>query len=93
MKSPEYHGTGRFLPHVFDLGYSHVGIFKDGQLEIIAIDQGNRITPSYIAFTPEGERLIGDAAKNQLISNPESKLSISLSFLSINHIYVFRYCF
>jgi molecular chaperone DnaK (HSP70) len=51
------------------------------------------MTPSYIAFTPEGEQLIGDAAKNQLISNPESKLSISLSFLSINHIYIFRYCF
>lgn len=41
-------------------------------MEIIANDQGNRITPSYVAFTPEGERLIGDAAKNQLTSNPEN---------------------
>lgn len=41
-------------------------------MEIIANDQGNRITPSYVAFTSEGERLIGDAAKNQLTSNPEN---------------------
>lgn len=41
-------------------------------MDIIANDQGNRITPSYVAFTPDGERLIGDAAKNQLTSNPEN---------------------
>ena len=41
-------------------------------MEIIANDQGNRITPSYVAFTADGERLIGDAAKNQLTSNPEN---------------------
>lgn len=49
-----------------------VGVFKNGRVEIIANDQGNRITPSYVAFTREGERLIGDAAKNQLTSNPEN---------------------
>lgn len=49
-----------------------VGVFKNGRVEIIANDQGNRITPSYVAFTAEGERLIGDAAKNQLTSNPEN---------------------
>lgn len=47
-------------------------MFKNGRVEIIANDQGNRITPSYVAFTREGERLIGDAAKNQLTSNPEN---------------------
>ena len=51
---------------------SSVGVYKNGRVEIIANDQGNRITPSYVAFTPEGERLIGDAAKNQLTSNPEN---------------------
>lgn len=47
-----------------------MGVFKNGRVEIIANDQGNRITPSYVAFTAENERLIGDAAKNQLTSNP-----------------------
>lgn len=47
-------------------------MFKNGRVEIIANDQGNRITPSYVAFTAEGERLIGDAAKNQLTTNPEN---------------------
>ena len=49
-----------------------VGVMKNGRVEIIANDQGNRITPSYVAFTPDGERLIGDAAKNQLTTNPEN---------------------
>lgn len=47
---------------------------KGGKVEILVNDQGNRITPSYVAFTVEGERLIGDAAKNQLGSNPQNTI-------------------
>ena len=58
-----------------DLGttYSCVGIFRNGTVEIIANDQGNRTTPSYVAFT-DTERLVGDAAKNQVAMNPENSV-------------------
>ena len=57
-----------------DLGttYSCVGCWQHGQVEIISNEMGYRTTPSYVAFSPEGERLIGEAAKSQVTQNPEN---------------------
>lgn len=56
-----------------DLGttYSCVAVWQGDRVEVIANDQGNRTTPSYVAFT-ENERMIGDAAKNQAAMNPKN---------------------
>ena len=53
--------------------YSCVGVYKNSRVEIIPNDQGNRITPSYVAFAGE-ERLVGEAAKNQATINPTQSL-------------------
>lgn len=59
-----------------DLGttYSVVAVYKDGHVEVIPNEQGNRITPSVVAYTETGERLIGDAAKNQATINPTNTI-------------------
>jgi heat shock protein 5 len=59
-----------------DLGttYSCVGVWKKAGVEIIANDLGNRITPSWVAFSEDGQRLIGEAAKNQGAVNPTNTL-------------------
>lgn len=67
--------SDRFVVIGIDLGttYSCVGVMQKGKVEILTNDQGNRITPSYVAFTNE-ERLVGDAAKNQAASNPKGTI-------------------
>ena len=62
---------------------SCVGVWQHDRVEIIANDQGNRTTPSYVSFS-DNERLIGDAAKNQVAMNPHNTYIISLHRCSLS---------
>lgn len=77
-----------------DLGttYSCVGVWQHDRVEIIANDQGNRTTPSYVAFT-DSERLIGDAAKNQVAMNPMNTVFGTLICSNFQFLQVLRLFF
>jgi len=59
-----------------DLGttYSAVGIYQNGKVDIIPNEQGNRITPSIVSFSPNGGNLVGDSARNNIFHNPKNTL-------------------
>jgi L1 cell adhesion molecule like protein len=67
--------------------YSCVGVFQHGKVEIIANDQGNRTTPSYVAFT-DTERFIGEEAKNQVAMNPNNTI---FSTSKLKHLVILIY--
>lgn len=71
-----------------DLGttYSCVGVFLHGKVEIVANDQGNRTTPSYVAFT-DVERIVGDSAFNQVAMNPNNTI-FGMYMKSYTHFYI-----
>lgn len=76
-----------------DLGttYSCVSVLQNGTVKIIPNEQGNRITPSYVAFT-KTERLIGEAAKNQIAMNSENTI-FGKFIIIINYLFIFCSCF
>jgi heat shock protein 1/8 len=80
-------GEGAWPAIGIDLGttYSCVGVGQHDRVEIIVNDQGNRTTPSYVAFTDKGS-LVGEAANNQVAKNPANSVfgNLSPSFFPFN---------
>lgn len=70
-----------------DLGttFSCVGIYRNDKVDIIPNDLGNRITPSYVAFTRHGEKLIGESAKNQAALNPTNTIFLLKHLIGVNY--------
>jgi molecular chaperone DnaK (HSP70) len=54
-----------------------VGVYKNGRVEIIPNEFGNRITPSFVAFNEQDDRLVGEAAKNQASQNPKNSIYVA----------------
>jgi heat shock protein 1/8 len=82
-------GEGEWPAIGIDLGttYSCVAVWQHDRVQIIANDQGNRTTPSYVAFTDK-ERLVGEAAMDQVARNPANSVfgNLSPSFSELKEI-------
>src|SRR2546421_11902903 len=73
-----------------DLGTTNsvVAVMEGGEVKVIANQEGNRLTPSVVAFTEKGDRLVGDPAKRQAITNPRRTIYSIKRFMGRRHIEV-----
>ena len=70
-----------------DLGTTNsvVAVMEGGEVKVIANQEGNRITPSVVAFAKDGNRLVGDPAKRQAITNPQRTIYSIKRFMGRRH--------